>query len=358
MAASSDDFFEMLDGNGEDIIEIPVGSRRNPNALSQLYLPNPSAPAMPVASSATSRSHRSSRRNERRAQSSQPPQEPQQPAPVIDLTEEPDSPLESRNSMASIFAPPASGRNPRRTNSQRISPPQLSRTDGTFVGRSASVIDLTADSPEDERGGPRFPPARRHIHQQDELFELEIISRQQAVGAIGAVGAFALAPLRRWAGTIMGADIRLDISRNAFAPQQPSPKPPMEVLRPAREGFTRDTCTDPDKESERVVICPACSEELAYDPTGTVTQSSVGSAKGKRKRAPGEHHFWALKKCGHVYCADCYENRKPTKTNRDGVGFRSPDDRHPYTAAADLRCAVENCDSKVSSKQEWVGIFL
>jgi hypothetical protein len=74
----------------------------------------------------------------------------------------------------------------------------------------------------------------------------------------------------------------------------------MEPIPPAREGFTRDTCTDPEKESESVVICPACSEELAYDPTGTMTQSSVGGNKGKRKRAPGEHHFWALKKCGHV----------------------------------------------------------
>ncbi|KAF4961048.1 hypothetical protein FSARC_10282 [Fusarium sarcochroum] len=347
MAANSDDFLEMLDE--DDLIEIQVNSSRNPNSFGQLFLPNPSAPAIP---SASTRPPRASRRSERRTQ---PPQGSQEPAPVIDLTEEPDSPIQSRSSMSQLHG----GRNPRRTNSQRVSPPQLSRTDGTFVGRRASVIDLTVDSPEDERPS-NHPGARagRILPRPDELFELEVISQRQAVGPVGS---FAFGPLRRLAG-FFGTDIifqppQLDISRNAFT-RQPSPKPAMEIPSRARDGFTRDTCTDPEKESESVVICPACSEELAYDPTGTVTQSSVGSTKGKRKRAPGEHHFWALKNCGHVYCADCYENRKPTKTNRDGVGFRSPDERHPYTAAADLRCAVEGCDTKVSAKNEWVGIFL
>ncbi|KAM0362015.1 hypothetical protein ACHAO7_011409 [Fusarium culmorum] len=131
------------------------------------------------------------------------------------------------------------------------------------------------------------------------------------------------------------------------------PTPP-----PTREGFTRNTCLDPEKESESVVICPSCNEELAYDPSRTVTQGSVGTAKGKRKRGPGEHHFWALKKCGHVYCVDCYENRNPTEPNRDRVGFRSPDASMPCYIGNDLICAVDNCSTKVSARTEWVGIFL
>lgn len=78
-------------------------------------------------------------------------------------------------------------------------------------------------------------------------------------------------------------------------PTEPSPKPPMTP--PTRDGFTRDTSST----EERIVVCPACNDELAYDPTGAAPEPIVTSANGrKRKRAPGEHHFWALKKCGHV----------------------------------------------------------
>ncbi|KAF4983353.1 hypothetical protein FZEAL_1205 [Fusarium zealandicum] len=359
MDVHSDDFFDMIIDDDDELIEIQVNSGRNPNSRGNLILPNPAA----ASSSANSHPTRSSRRSERRTQQPQQQQstsrpQSQQAAPFIDLTEEPDSPVQARRPMPQNQS--GSGRNPRRTNSQRISPPQLARSDGTFIGRTASVIDLTVDSPEDER--PPNPPGPRHARPRprpDELIELEFVGSMQR----RAVGGFALGLTRRLAG-ILNADIinfnqpHLDVSRNAFAPREPSPKPPMEHIIPARPGFTRGTCGEPEKESESVVICPACSEELAYDPTGTVSQSAVGGGKGKRKRAAGEHHFWALKKCGHVYCADCFENRKPTKTNRDGVGFRALDGKHPYTAASDLRCAVEDCDSKVSAKTEWVGIFL
>ncbi|KAF4450331.1 cell cycle control protein [Fusarium austroafricanum] len=365
MAENSDDFLEMFEREEDDELTILGNLTRNLQSLpnrddsSQLWLPNPSAPAAfpPNPPRQHHREHYS-----RRNQPSSPPQpleQQQEAAQVIDLTDEPDSPVQSRARLDPIQNEGPAARNPRRTNSQRISPPQLARTDGTFVGRSASVIDLTLDSPEEERPRPRYrrrPP--REIFRADELIDLEIISQRPALG--GLPNFAALGSFRRLAGIFDIAAFsppNLDISRNAFA-RQPSPKPQMSPPPPTRDGFTRDTCTDLEKESESVVICPACSDELAYDPSGMVTQSSVGTSKGKRKRAPGEHHFWAVKKCGHVYCAYCYENRKPTKTNRDGVGFRSPDDRPVYTAAADLRCAVEDCDSKVSAKTEWVGIFL
>ncbi|KAF5007371.1 hypothetical protein FDECE_6302 [Fusarium decemcellulare] len=350
MAASSDDLFDLI--SEDDLIEIHVNSSRNPNSFGNLFLPNPAN----TSSATNSRPAHHPRRSERRPQAQGQPQ--QAAAPVIDLTEEPDSPVQTRRSMSQAQG----GRNPRRTNSQRITPPQLSRTDGTFYGPPPSFIDLTVDSPEEER--PSNPPGGRNMRARtrpDELFELEVISSGPRRTVGNFAGNIAIGWTRRIAG-ILNADIifnqpQLDVSRNAFAPRE-SPKPPMEAIPAAREGFTRDTCLEPEKESESVVICPACSEELAYDPTGTVTQSAVGSGKGKRKRAPGEHHFWALKKCGHVYCADCFENRKPTRTNRDGVGFRGPDGKPPYNAVSELRCAVEGCETKVASKTEWVGIFL
>ncbi|KAF5623828.1 cell cycle control [Fusarium sp. NRRL 52700] len=347
--ADNSDPLELFGGDEEieRLLENPYRPRQD--AGNHLFLPHPNAP---VAYHNT--------RHVRRSQVARNPaiqQQPQEATPVIDLTEEPDSPVQSRATLLDILQParpPA--RNPRRTNSQRISPPQLARTDGTFVGRAENVIDLTADSPEEDRSHFR---GRHEGPRPDELIELEIISQRPALASLPFA---AFGPFRRLAGIFGAADIafnppNLDISRNAFA-RQPTPKPQMSPPPPTREGFTRNTCTDPEKESESVVICPACNEELAYDPSGTVTQSSVGQQKGKRKRAPGEHHFWAIKKCGHVYCADCYENRKPTKANRDGVGFRSPDGRPVLAASNDLRCAVDGCESKVSQKSEWVGIFL
>ncbi|KAG8676827.1 hypothetical protein FPOAC2_02942 [Fusarium poae] len=383
MAENSDDFLEMLEDH--QLIEpgFVFGSRVPQNIPEpSLFLPNPSAPPAtfaprlrprqiprPSLGHTTEQAGRPVRVRRSRAPQPQPHPDPHlrnilapapaQPAPFIDLTEEPDSPDLSRARALPAQAV-QNARNPRRTNSQRISPPQLARTDGTFVGRSANVIDLTVDSPEEQRPSRHYPHAGRMFPRPDDLIEVEIISQRPA---LSAGSSFAFGPFRR---LVIGADIdiaavfnppNLDISRNAYA-RQPSPKPRMPTPPPAQEGFTRNTCTDPEKESESVVICPACDEELAYDPTGNVTQSSVGTAKGKRKRAPGEHHFWALKKCGHVYCADCFENRKPTKTNRDGVGFRSPDARAPHLVGNDLRCAVNDCDTKVSAKTEWVGIFL
>ncbi|KAF5566139.1 cell cycle control [Fusarium phyllophilum] len=348
--AENSDPLEMFEAGGDEDIDLFFDNayRPRPNAGDHLYLPHPNAPAA---------YHNT--RQVRRSQAARNPviqQQPQEATPVIDLTEEPDSPVQSRALLDILQPARPPARNPRRTNSQRISPPQLARTDGTFVGRTENVIDLTADSPEEDRSHFR---GRREVPRPDELIELEIISQRPALGSLPNFAAFG--PFRRLAGIFGAADIafnppNLDISRNAFA-RQPTPKPQMSPPPPTREGFTRNTCTDPEKESESVVICPACNEELAYDPSGTVTQSSVGQQKGKRKRAPGEHHFWAVKKCGHVYCADCYENRKPTKANR-GVGFRSPDGRLAPTTPNDLRCAVDGCDSKVSQKSEWVGIFL
>jgi hypothetical protein len=57
---------------------------------------------------------------------------------VIDLTGRPDSPVQTRTTIPSIQTE-LTARNPQRTNLQPISPTQLSRADGAFVGRSVSV---------------------------------------------------------------------------------------------------------------------------------------------------------------------------------------------------------------------------
>ncbi|EAQ88766.1 hypothetical protein CHGG_05385 [Chaetomium globosum CBS 148.51] len=90
----------------------------------------------------------------------------------------------------------------------------------------------------------------------------------------------------------------------------PRPNPTTFPPPPAREGFTRDTGND-----DNVIICPSCEEELKYDPDAGIDDSTRPAKKIRTRKDHEEHHFWALKDCGHVYCRNCYENRsvrKPT----------------------------------------------
>ncbi|KAI0805356.1 hypothetical protein GGR55DRAFT_292105 [Xylaria sp. FL0064] len=125
------------------------------------------------------------------------------------------------------------------------------------------------------------------------------------------------------------------------------PKPAHEPPKPARPGFTRDTGEDV------VAICPSCDQELAYDPEGDDDASGTPSKKPRSKKAMAEHHFWAVKACGHVYCKRCFENRRPSARSGIQVGFR-PDE----PPSKKLFCAVEDCKSEVGAKAAWVGIFM
>ncbi|KAL2202308.1 hypothetical protein CC79DRAFT_181678 [Sarocladium strictum] len=352
------------------------------------------------------RSERS--RHDRPQRRNQPPR-PVATSAFIDLTEEPDSPEEQRPaagpSVTGSSAPwpeerptrsrrPEAWRNPRRTNPTRISPPGLTRSDSTLrEGHSRSIIDLTGDSPEESRPSLQLPrmtrlgngppphlgphpslPRHHHRHHQnhphrhqrqpttDEIVEV--------VTAVGTVGDFVQNSLRHYHGFITGGfsglarawnPPSLDVTTNAFAPRPETPQPPLDPVPPPRAGFTRNTHAESEpQDEEEIAVCPACLDELAYDPTETTKSASANTtATGKkRKRAPGEHHFWALKKCGHVYCADCFENRKPTKANPGGVGFQLPNNKTGAAAFAEMRCAVDSCETKVAQKGEWVGIFL
>ncbi|EGR50120.1 uncharacterized protein TRIREDRAFT_120917 [Trichoderma reesei QM6a] len=290
----------------------------------------------------------------------------------IDLTEEPDSPVERRRTQASDpqvtlqqVTNNIAGRHPRRTNSQRISPPQLARSDSTLVGGQSSYIDLTVDEDEQQRSGREHWRARAHQrphhhhhhhhhhhtrhNNEDHLVALRLMGgsgHHQLESGIRVLG--------RTLADILNGNFTASLNspQNRFpAEPEPRPKPPMEPIPSASAGFTRDTRAADGQSEELVTICPACNEELAYDPTESSTPSK------KRKRAVGEHHFWALKSCGHVYCAECFENRKPTKTAPEGVGFRYPPGKSNATPN-DILCAVDGCGTKVASKTEWVGIFL
>ncbi|WYZ39692.1 hypothetical protein EsH8_IV_000033 [Colletotrichum jinshuiense] len=279
------------------------------------------------------------------------------PADVIDLTNEPDSPVQTHA--------PRPAMNPRRQNSQGRNPPSFSRSDSSILAGNAPVIDLTDDSPEvPRRRGPLpHPPPPPRLRDRD---------RRQPGGFMysptGAFGGLAagirrhLYPFRLFPapddevqllGILhnrinQGADInnplgniQLQYEHGAFDQRAESPKPVHQAPPPARPGYTRDTASD------LVVICPACNEELAYDPDVPASESHP-TRKGKRHRS--EHHFWALKGCGHVYCEDCFENRKPA-AKRPNTGFR----RDPESK---IICAVDGCETQAVNKTAWVGIYL
>ncbi|KAI0594861.1 hypothetical protein F4775DRAFT_572253 [Biscogniauxia sp. FL1348] len=145
--------------------------------------------------------------------------------------------------------------------------------------------------------------------------------------------------------------VHLDYLAVPFGPPRHgggSAKPAHEPPKDAKEGFTRDTG------EEVVAICPSCEQELAYDPDGDDDVATRPVKRPRTKKDKAEHHFWAVKACGHVYCKKCFDSRKPSGRNPVHVGFR-PD---PKGAKNKIFCAVDECESDVTSKTAWVGIFL
>jgi hypothetical protein len=311
----------------DDLIEIhaePVNRPRN----SGLILPQPTLSRQTSQSTTSSDTRRRTRRQPH--PSAPPPPRQQDSNAVIDLTEEPDSPVLLR-AQPPPQPPPqpqpnirtGPGRNPRRTNSQRVTPPRLSRSESILLASQHSFIDLTGDD-DVEEVVPEQPPRRSQRNNQrprlppnDQLIELEFINSQLAEHQHhhhhhNYIHSGGMAPSLGGFGRALTSLLNADFIRGGFRPprahmpyapapprREPTPKPPMSPTPPTRDGFTRDTCAEPDAGVERVVVCPACNEELGYDPSGTAVQTAPGGQK-KRRRAPGDHHFWALKKCGHV----------------------------------------------------------
>ncbi|KAI3563001.1 hypothetical protein IWW34DRAFT_911512 [Fusarium oxysporum f. sp. albedinis] len=219
---------------------------------------------------------------------SQPPRQPRESAPVIDLTGLLDSPPEPQY---------RDGTTSRRARISRL-PPWLASgifSNNSDHGRDRSTDTFDRRSASWRRTNPTIPTIR----------------------AIPSLGSAARSQ-----------------ARDAFPP-------------PTRVGFTRDTCADPEEESENVAICPACCNELAYDPYDTMLHSPGNTSKRKRKRAPEGRRFWALKNCGY-----------PAKIKRNGADSRALDERSPYLVAADFGCDVEDCNTRASTEDDWVAIYL
>ncbi|TGJ86664.1 hypothetical protein E0Z10_g2115 [Xylaria hypoxylon] len=190
--------------------------------------------------------------------------------------------------------------------------------------------------------------ANRNHNPDDDI----VITGERNVGNLANIGPFA-GPAQQFIGL---GPINLDYAAHPFPAMHPPappagagpPKPAHEPPKPARPGFTRDTGEDV------VAICPSCDQELAYDPEGDDDAPATPVKKPRSKKAMAEHHFWAVKACGHVYCKRCFDNRRPASKSNIQVGFR-PDDTPPNRK---LFCAVEDCDSEVGAKTAWVGIFM
>ncbi|XXH04497.1 hypothetical protein Hte_010913 [Hypoxylon texense] len=329
-----------------------------------------------------------------RSQRHQPRAEPE----VIDLTGDV-SPPQAASQHSHL-------RNMRRRRSQRNSPPRLARSDASYVGER-TVIDLVSDS-DDEPQATTMPPLRRNDRARPRrTYEIpplqDLVRDDEPIDGIHPVPRnlpplsglhnhphfqrlFQNIPIFRLlnnpqglregddedlvmvshrhilpAGNPMQPEeeappvfprVHLDYNVHPFAnpPQVPgggTPKPAHEPPEGTRHGFTRNTAEDV------IAICPSCEKELAYE-EGNVGGSGTSSKKARSKKDKAEHHFWAVKACGHVYCRKCFDNRKPVGKNPVPVGFR-PD---PSGVKNKMLCAVEDCESEVSSKGVWVGIFM
>ncbi|KAL1861376.1 hypothetical protein Daus18300_008907 [Diaporthe australafricana] len=357
---------------------------------------------------------------------------------VIDLTEEPDSPVLHRHRPINILrhnnnhnhshhliqiidedddendnnhngaAPYQAPRNPRRHMSQNGRMPSLNRSDGSILnGNASSIIDLTHDSPPDNnipadrrlpppaaaarlnqpanrnrRLPPPAPPAAaaaapHRVQYQDFgrhligsirgllpglLAQAAVNPREAEVQFVGAVPvpAFPMNP-----NPLAGNPPEFNYQANGFGGyggRQPTPRPDFQAPPPPRSGFTRDTRPDggdagPDE--EMVVICPSCDNELKYSPDDE-DDNPQPAKKPRGKKSQEEHHFWAVKNCGHVYCKSCYDNRKKHSKGKESAAAKTGFRFQPSETSKSIKifCAVDDCESEVSPNAAWVGIFM
>lgn len=346
--------------------------------------------------------------NRRREEREQRQLRVQQPAnDFIDLTAEPDSPDYSRLAFPPMNPPRndqprnagfldqvpaqnarAASRNPRRQ-AGLVRTPSLARSDASINGGrgrgsgggNIPMIDLTDDGPEPAAAPP---PVQVHaaanrplnwdafprLHRPDAQIPLARAFGQHIRGHLHQLTAAMLGNANRPAGVAMAdppADqpnlrevlglIHLDLDYGGGIPpgfwephprqepQKPIYVPPKETM----EGCTRSTGEDV------YAICPSCREELVYDPDEKPA-APPPAKKQRTKKDRAEHHFMAVKACGHVFCHKCYEDRKQKSKNNklsDGAGGFRPGPN----SKTSVMCAVEGCDSDVASKTAWLGIF-
>lgn len=280
-------------------------------------------------------------------------------ASVIDLTNEPDSPEEIaassflRNSAQAAPANlPSSRRNRANPRRQQLlgRTPSLSRSDGSILG-AAPVIDLTLDDDDMEPmappglfGNPRrpvLPPIRRRapgdarrpidlvVENPDEGARNYLTARlnRSPGNALSSISSFfsglmgdtppfnALAsvrtgPLHTPAHNPLGNNMPNFNYRGNGYNNQGEPKPAFVPPPPARPGFGRNTAEDV------IFVCPSCDEELKYDPDAERAKARPAK-KARNRKDREEHHFWAVKECGHV--SDGFRLRRVPKYANMGV---------------------------------------
>lgn len=247
-------------------------------------------------------------------------------AEVIDLTGEPDSPEESRAaapSRASVLNPSQNGaRNPRRQMSLNQRTPSLSRSDGSLLGNHADVIDLTMDDPppppplpqalprRDRSRPPNPPPNRPRPPAPVDLEVLDgnlfhrFVTRLPQLDFMRFGGVWGARQPAEVDVQIIGRAVDIN---NPLAENVPnlnyrvgghnggSRKPAHAPPPPPRPGFTRNTGGSTDE----VAVCPSCEKELQYDPEGD-NANGPPAKKARTRKDREEHHFWAVKECGHV----------------------------------------------------------
>jgi hypothetical protein len=245
---------------------------------------------------------------------------------VIDLTEEPDSPV----LLSRPQPPPPQTRNPRRQMSASQRMPSLTRSDGSILA-GTPVIDLTGESDEREQppARPTARPQRHHRHEhhhhqhhhhhihhpripQRSQTWLASFTQQIANGSIlnhliprspvlEIVGFPPQPPPRMpMDNPLQGNPVMFDYAADGFGGGGPGHGVQYVPPAPAREGFTRDTGED------KVVVCASCDEELKYDPENVEEPPAKGAKKPRTKKDREEHHFWAVTACGHVSISFCF----------------------------------------------------
>lgn len=256
-------------------------------------------------------------------------------------------------------------RRPRRM-AQNGRPPSLARSDGSILGNRGpgrvTLIDLTNDDePEDDAddddddalfvhqnnhipANRRLPqpipaPQRRNNRRSVEAFDIrqrimpeiggnlrQFIGRQLGnIGNIGNIGNL----FHGFPDDILGenyvAAMNPNVNPNPLADNPPNfnyqangwgaapgerPKPQFEEPPPARPGFTRNTGPDPETGEEQTIICASCDNELKYYDDDVGEPPAKRAKKGKKARE--EHHFWAVKACGHVSSAFTFQPQPAT----------------------------------------------
>lgn len=280
------------------------------------------------------------------------PQQQREPPAVIDLTGDsdnevlalPDAARFAGRSSGSRDANPFAPRDQNRSNSRRNNParraPSFARSDSSFLGPGAApVIDLTSDAPEaDPRPRPGLRSRRPADQQNNEgpvgrvrangwgAANMNAIFRQMGIPRMGVdflqhmrvalgggqadyevefIGENARAghphvhrPLANFPimeNPLADNPVEFNYGANGFNHEPPARPKPAHIAPPEpREGFTRNTGED------TVVICPSCEEELKYDPDEKESQPPPAKKPRTSKKDREEHHFWAVKACGHV----------------------------------------------------------